>query len=129
MTRRRHGGENGMATILITHDLALAPSVRPHRGDACRPRVEQAPTATLLAAPLHPYTARLIGATPRPPPILPARGNPCSGGLRPARRCHPRLPLRQRLRAPQRRLQHARCCCARKRNTPRTCWNPAAGAA
>jgi len=55
----------GMATILITHDLALAAERADriavmHAGHM----VEAADTATLLAGPLHPYTARLIAATP-----------------------------------------------------------------
>ena len=33
------GRSRGMATLLITHDLGLAAELlRPHRGDACRPR-------------------------------------------------------------------------------------------
>jgi len=57
--------ETGMATILITHDLALAAEragriAVMHAGHM----VEDADTATLLASPRHPYTARLIAATP-----------------------------------------------------------------
>jgi peptide/nickel transport system ATP-binding protein len=57
--------ETGMATILITHDLALAAEragriAVMHAGHV----VEEANTATLLHAPRHPYTARLIAATP-----------------------------------------------------------------
>lgn len=61
----RLAGETGMATLLITHDLALA-SERAgrvavmHAGQV----VEEAPTRALLAAPRHPYTARLLAATP-----------------------------------------------------------------
>jgi peptide/nickel transport system ATP-binding protein len=58
---------SGMATILITHDLALAGErchriVVMHAGHV----VETAPTAELFASPRHPYTARLIASTPRP---------------------------------------------------------------
>ena len=57
--------ERNMATLLITHDLGLA-------GDYCDRIavmhaghvVECAPTAELFARPAHPYTAKLIAATP-----------------------------------------------------------------
>jgi peptide/nickel transport system ATP-binding protein len=55
----------GMATIFITHDLALAGQraariVVMHAGHV----VETAPTKELFADPRHPYTAELIAATP-----------------------------------------------------------------
>lgn len=58
-------GELGMATVFITHDLALAAQrssriVVMHAGHI----VEEAPTRDLLAHPRHPYTAGLIAATP-----------------------------------------------------------------
>jgi peptide/nickel transport system ATP-binding protein len=54
-----------MATIFITHDLALAGQraariVVMHAGHV----VETAPTRELFAHPRHPYTAELIAATP-----------------------------------------------------------------
>jgi peptide/nickel transport system ATP-binding protein len=57
----------GMATVLITHDLGLASEYCDsiavmHAGHV----VEMAPTAALFAAPRHPYTAKLIAATPQP---------------------------------------------------------------
>ena len=57
--------ELGMATIFITHDLALAGQraariVVMHAGHV----VENAPTGELFANPRHPYTAELIAATP-----------------------------------------------------------------
>ena len=57
--------ERGMATIFITHDLALASQratriVVMHAGQV----VEHAPTEDLFAQPRHPYTAELIAATP-----------------------------------------------------------------
>jgi peptide/nickel transport system ATP-binding protein len=57
--------QRGMATLLITHDLGLARQqcdriVVMHAGHV----VESAPTAALFSAPRHPYTRRLIGATP-----------------------------------------------------------------
>ncbi|WP_346291366.1 ABC transporter ATP-binding protein [Sphaerothrix gracilis] len=62
LTRQRQ-----MATILITHDLALASEycdrvVVMHAGHV----VESAPTADLFRHPRHPYTAKLIAATPEP---------------------------------------------------------------
>ena len=57
--------ELGMATIFITHDLALAGQrssriVVMHAGHV----VENAPTRDLFAHPRHPYTAELIAAMP-----------------------------------------------------------------
>jgi peptide/nickel transport system ATP-binding protein len=57
--------EFGMATIFITHDLALAGQrsariVVMHAGHV----VENAPTNELFTHPRHPYTAELIAATP-----------------------------------------------------------------
>ena len=57
----------GMATVLITHDLGLAARhcdriAVMHAGHV----VEDAPAGALFAAPRHPYTARLLAATPRP---------------------------------------------------------------
>ena len=58
--------QRGMATLLITHDLAIAAEycdaiVVMHAGHV----VESARTAELFARPRHPYTAKLIAATPR----------------------------------------------------------------
>ena len=57
----------GLATVFITHDLALAAEycdriVVMHAGHV----VEMAPTAELFLRPMHPYTRKLIAATPRP---------------------------------------------------------------
>ncbi len=59
--------EREMATLFITHDLALAAEycdriVVMHAGHA----VESAPTAALFAQARHPYTARLMKSTPTP---------------------------------------------------------------
>jgi len=60
LARERH-----MATLFITHDLALAADhcdriVVMHAGHA----VESAPTRALFATPMHPYTARLMSSSP-----------------------------------------------------------------
>ncbi|MBE9077418.1 ABC transporter ATP-binding protein [Romeria aff. gracilis LEGE 07310] len=69
-----------MATILITHDLALAAEycdriVVMHAGHV----VESAPTRSLFTHPRHPYTAKLIAATPEPhksfAELIPIGGN------------------------------------------------------
>ena len=57
--------ERQMATLFITHDLALAADycdriVVMHAGHA----VESAPTRALFDSPRHPYTARLMSSTP-----------------------------------------------------------------
>lgn len=57
--------ERQMATLFITHDLALAADhcdriVVMHAGHA----VEAAPSRVLFEAPRHPYTARLLSSTP-----------------------------------------------------------------
>ncbi|MDH4390147.1 MAG: ABC transporter ATP-binding protein [Aquabacterium sp.] len=57
--------ERQMATLFITHDLALAADycdriVVMHAGHV----VEAAPTRALFNAPRHPYTARLMSSTP-----------------------------------------------------------------
>ena len=57
--------QRGMATIFITHDLALASQratriVVMHAGHV----VENAPTLDLCTQPRHPYTAELVAATP-----------------------------------------------------------------
>jgi peptide/nickel transport system ATP-binding protein len=100
-----------MATILITHDLALAGEyadriVVMHAGHV----VESAPADQLFARPRHPYTAKLIAATPQPgtrlPDLAAIPGNlpdvrradlpPCRYGARCERRvagCEAPLPL------------------------------------
>jgi peptide/nickel transport system ATP-binding protein len=57
--------ERNMATLFITHDLALAADhcdriVVMHAGHA----VESAPTEAMFKAPRHPYTARLMSSSP-----------------------------------------------------------------
>ncbi|MBI0435892.1 ABC transporter ATP-binding protein [Roseomonas sp. KE0001] len=59
--------ERGMSTLLITHDLGLAAAYCDRvavmeKGVV----VEQAEAAAIFRAPAHPYTRRLMRATPRP---------------------------------------------------------------
>jgi peptide/nickel transport system ATP-binding protein len=59
--------ERGMSTILITHDLGLAATycdrvVVMEKGHV----VETATSRTIFTAPEHPYTRKLMRATPRP---------------------------------------------------------------
>ena len=70
-----------MATILITHDLGLAAVYCDriavmHAGHL----VESAPTANLFTNPRHPYTAKLVAATPTPTTTL-AGLSPIPGNL------------------------------------------------
>ncbi len=61
------GRARDMATILITHDLGLAATYCDRLVIMERGRVvETAPSRQIFAAPEHPYTARLMRATPRP---------------------------------------------------------------
>ena len=62
LTRERH-----MSTILITHDLGLAATYCDHIMVMEKGRVvETASARQVFAAPSHPYTQRLMRATPRP---------------------------------------------------------------
>ena len=59
--------QRGMSTILITHDLGLAATycdrvVVMEKGRV----VETAPSREIFTAPAHPYTRKLMRATPRP---------------------------------------------------------------
>jgi peptide/nickel transport system ATP-binding protein len=64
----------GMAMILITHDLALAAQYCQRVTVMEQGRVvETAPPARLFAAPAHPYTRRLVAASPTSTSELPSR--------------------------------------------------------
>jgi peptide/nickel transport system ATP-binding protein len=59
--------KRGMSTILITHDLGLAAAycdrvVVMQKGEV----VETAPSGVIFKTPAHPYTRKLMRATPRP---------------------------------------------------------------
>jgi oligopeptide/dipeptide ABC transporter ATP-binding protein len=59
--------DSGMAMIFITHDLGVVAEIADHVVVMYAGRkVEEAPVDDLFAAPLHPYTAGLIAATPVP---------------------------------------------------------------
>ena len=63
--------ERRMAAILITHDLGLAAAycdtvMVMEKGKV----VESAPSARIFSAPTHPYTKRLLRATPKPGSVL-----------------------------------------------------------
>jgi peptide/nickel transport system ATP-binding protein len=99
------GRRRGMALILISHDLGAIARVTDrlavmYGGDI----VETGPTAAVLAAPRHPYTAGLIAARPRlaadhdrrrPLPAIPGQVPPLArlpAGCRFAGRCGLELP-------------------------------------
>ncbi len=75
------GRARNMATILITHDLGLAATYCDRLVIMERGRVvETAPSRQVFTAPEHPYTKRLMRATPRPGislrDLLPAEAPP-----------------------------------------------------
>jgi peptide/nickel transport system ATP-binding protein len=117
--------EMGMATIFITHDLALAGQrsariVVMHAGHV----VEAAPTQELFARPRHPYTAELIAATPDSATSLDALAA-IPGSLPDLRRAD-LPPCRYSERCPRKKdacaqpLPHA----ARDAGHMVACWNP-----
>ncbi len=62
---RRLQAETGMALVLISHDLGVVADLCSRVGVMYGGRiVEEAPTATLFAAPVHPYTQGLLAALP-----------------------------------------------------------------
>jgi peptide/nickel transport system ATP-binding protein len=89
-----------MAVLLITHDLGIVAS----RADRVMVMyagriVESAPTATLFAAPMHPYTRGLFASLPRIDDesgrLQPIVGSvPTPGQWPTGCRFHPRCPLR-----------------------------------
>ena len=98
--------QQGMSTILITHDLGLAAMycdrvVVMEQGNV----VESAPSAAIFTSPAHPYTRKLMRATPRPGislrDLLPETDpgsisglNPQShGGHAPLHAGHPAIPV------------------------------------
>lgn len=120
------GAEQGMATLLITHDLGMAAEycdqiVVMHAGHI----VEAAPTAELFAHPRHPYTAKLIAATPKPSVSL--HDLVAIPGNLPDLRAAEIAPCRYSLRCERR---QARCDQAlpyvlgEQKGSMVACWNP-----
>jgi peptide/nickel transport system ATP-binding protein len=99
--------QQGMSTILITHDLGLAAMycdrvVVMEQGNV----VESAASAAIFTSPAHPYTRKLMRATPRPGinlrDLLPEDGVAAApylpqphGGHAPLHAGHPVIPVRQ----------------------------------
>jgi oligopeptide/dipeptide ABC transporter ATP-binding protein len=98
--------ETGMAVLLITHDLGVVAQFARRVCVMYAGRiVEEAPTATLFAAPAHPYTEALLRSIPATAeedaprlPAIPGTVPPLSA-LPPGCRFHPRCA-------------HARAACA-----------------
>ena len=79
LTRERH-----MATILITHDLGLAAQYCGRVAVMEQGRiVEEAPPIDLFGAPAHPYTIRLVAASPTPTSTIEDLAGPSQPGDRP----------------------------------------------
>jgi oligopeptide/dipeptide ABC transporter ATP-binding protein len=76
--------ELGMAVMLITHDLGvLAETVDEVLVMYAGRAVERAPTAALLAKPLHPYTRGLLASVPGASKTAPRRRLPTIPGVVP----------------------------------------------
>ena len=113
--------ELGMATIFITHDLALAGQraariVVMHAGHV----VESAPTRELFARPRHPYTAELIAATPDSAASLDELGLHPRFAARSAPDRSAAVPLFRTLPTQGQRLQSA--AAAAESQTPHITW-------
>lgn len=66
---RKLQDRNGMAMVLITHNISLIRHVSDRIAVAYMGRlVEEGTTASVLSAPAHPYTAALMAAQPHPDP-------------------------------------------------------------
>lgn len=120
------GEAEGMSTLLITHDLGMAADycdriVVMHAGHI----VETATTVELFDHPRHPYTAKLIAATPRPTTSL--AGLASIPGNLPDLRGQDIPPCRYEARCERR---QTRCSQAlprvlgEERGSMVACWNP-----
>jgi peptide/nickel transport system ATP-binding protein len=117
--------ERQMATLFITHDLALAADycdriVVMHAGHA----VESAPTASLFAQPCHPYTARLMSSTPGEHSTI-ARLAPVPGNLPDLRRTDlPACRFAERCERASERCRSVRPRLATGTAHDVACWHP-----
>ncbi|SHM60043.1 ABC transporter ATP-binding protein [Cryptosporangium aurantiacum] len=60
----------GLTLVMVSHDLAVVATLCAHTAVLERGRiVEQGETASVLGAPSHPYTRRLVSAVPRLPTL------------------------------------------------------------
>jgi peptide/nickel transport system ATP-binding protein len=90
--------EMGSSVLFVTHDMGVHAHLTDRLGIMYAGRlVEEAPTRTLFATPLHPYTRHLIASLPRIGDDRPRRGlegNPPNlADPPPGCRFHPRCPL------------------------------------
>ncbi|MFM8546232.1 MAG: ABC transporter ATP-binding protein [Betaproteobacteria bacterium] len=127
--------ERQMATLFITHDLALAADycdriVVMHAGQA----VEDAPTDQLFRQALHPYTRRLISSTPQPSGSI-ASLEPVPGSLPDLRRADlPACRFADRCDNASERCRTVRPALGDGESVARTpghrvaCWHPLEGA-
>jgi peptide/nickel transport system ATP-binding protein len=122
--------ERQMATLFITHDLALAAEhcdriVVMHAGQA----LESAPSAALFRAPRHPYTARLIASTPDRDSSL-ATLSPVPGQLPDLRRSDlPACRFSERCERTSARCRQEQPLLDRTAAHAVACWHPLTGAA
>jgi peptide/nickel transport system ATP-binding protein len=90
--------EMGSSILFVTHDMGVHAHLTDRLGIMYAGRLaEEAPTRTLFARPLHPYTKHLIASLPRIGDATPRRGlegsPPSLADPPPGCRFHPRCPL------------------------------------
>jgi len=100
--------ERGFACLFITHDLSLAWVLADRIAVLYLGRVvEIGPAATIISAPLHPYTRALVSVIPVPRPnarrdkVILEGETPSPSAVPGGCRFHPRCPLRRRLGNPE----------------------------
>ncbi|MDR2487753.1 MAG: ABC transporter ATP-binding protein [Clostridiales Family XIII bacterium] len=93
--------QDGMAVLLVTHDLGVVAEVCDRVAVLYAGRImEEAPVAEIFDAPLHPYTVALMGSRPQegvegtqPIPGMPPALDRVFAGCPFAERCHAVLPV------------------------------------